>query len=264
MSKKTPAIEARSVHKSFRDADRSLKVLRGVDLAVNSGQAVAIVGVSGSGKSTLLHLLAGLDQPTKGRILISGKPYSVSGSEASALERAKSIGIVYQFHHLLPEFNALENVMLPGLVAGLSKSAAREKAGERLADAGLADRARHRPAKLSGGERQRALLALALAQEAPVMLLDEPTSSLDLAHQISVMNLVRNVQRRRGGTVLVAMHDLTLAAQYCDRLVMLAGGRSYAEGSPGVVLTRENISKVYGAQVLVLSHPQGGTPVILP
>ena len=119
-------------------------------------------------------------------------------------------------------------------------------------------------ASLSGGERQRAVVAMALAQEAPLMLLDEPTASLDLAHQTGIMDLVRSLPQGRDGSVIVAMHDLTLAAQYCDRLVMLAGGRSYADGRPGDVLTRENISAVYGANVFVLRHPQGGTPVILP
>jgi iron complex transport system ATP-binding protein len=117
---------------------------------------------------------------------------------------------------------------------------------------------------LSGGERQRALVAMALTQEAPVMLLDEPTSSLDLAHQVGVMDLVSKLRERRGGAVLVAMHDLTLAAQYCSRLILLADGRSCAEGAPQDVLTRTNISRVYGAEVFVLSHPQGGTPVVLP
>ena len=117
---------------------------------------------------------------------------------------------------------------------------------------------------LSGGERQRALFALALAQEAPLMLLDEPTSNLDLAHQTRVMDLVRDVQRQRRCTVVVAIHDLTLAAQYCDRLVMLDAGRRYAEGPPHTVLTRENISRVYGTEVHILAHPRGGTPVVLP
>ena len=117
---------------------------------------------------------------------------------------------------------------------------------------------------LSGGERQRAVVAMALAQEAQVMLLDEPTSSLDLAHQTGVMDLVKGIHRERGGAVLIAMHDLTLAAQYCHRLVMLAEGRSFAEGPPRDVLTEDNVSRVYGAEVRVLPHPVGGTPVVLP
>jgi iron complex transport system ATP-binding protein len=129
---------------------------------------------------------------------------------------------------------------------------------------GTADLADRPVGTLSGGERQRAMVAMALAQQAPFMLLDEPTASLDLAHQIGVMDLVKSIQEKRGGAIAVAMHDLTLAAQYCDRLFLLAEGRVHAEGTPESVLTKENISKVYGADVFVMPHPRDGTPVVLP
>ncbi len=224
MDKKTPAIEARSVHKSFKDADRSLKVLRGVDLSVYPGEAVAIVGVSGSGKSTLLHLLAGLDQPTKGQILLRGKPYSASGTEASALERAKSIGIVYQFHHLLPEFNALENIMLPGLVAQLSASEARKRAEERLADVGLADRARHRPAKLSGGERQRVAIARALMNDPSLVLADEPTGNLDADTARESTEMLWKSTLEMARSLIIVTHEPSIASK-ADRIFALERGK---------------------------------------
>jgi lipoprotein-releasing system ATP-binding protein len=224
MAKKTPAIEARALHKSFQDADRSLKVLRGADLSVYPGEAVAIVGVSGSGKSTLLHILAGLDQPTKGQILLNGNPYSVSGTEASALERARSIGIVYQFHHLLPEFNALENIMLPGLVAGLSASEARKRAEERLAEAGLADRAGHRPAKLSGGERQRVAIARALMNDPALVLADEPTGNLDAETARESTEMLWKSTLEKGRALIIVTHEPSIASK-AGRIFSLEKGR---------------------------------------
>lgn len=248
------------VHFSYRGAP----VLRGLCLKARTGELVGIVGPNGSGKTTLLRLISGVVRPSSGGI-------SVDGTDLAALkpsQRARLVAVVPQAPRLPPEFTALELVLLgrnPHL--GLLQWEGRRDLEAALAAmemTGILHLAKRPLGTLSGGERQRALVAMALAQEAPMLLLDEPTSSLDLAHQASIMDLVSAVQRERGGIALVAMHDLTLAAQYCQRLVMLAEGRAYADGPPQAVLTPENISRVYGAEVLVLAHPSSGTPVVLP
>jgi iron complex transport system ATP-binding protein len=239
-------------------------VLDGLDLDVREGEMVGVVGPNGAGKTTLLRLVTGVLRSSGGRILMGGTDMGA----LSPSERARLVSVVPQNPELPLSFSVLDLVMMgrnPHL---------RLLQWEGRGDLEIATRAmditetRHLAGRslgtLSGGERQRAVVAMALAQEAPFLLLDEPTSNLDLAHQTRVMDMVRDVQRRRGGGVLLAMHDLTLAAQYCDRLVLLADGRCYAEGAPGTVLTRESIARVYGTEVHVLSHPQGGTPVVLP
>ena len=248
------------VHFGYKDRP----VLQGLDMEARQGELVGIVGPNGAGKTTLLRMISGVLAPAQGRVSINGTDLSI----LKAGQRARLVSAVPQNPQLPQSFRVLEMVLMgrnPHLSLlqweGRRDLAIARQAMELTDTWHLADRAL---GSLSGGERQRALVALALAQDAPVLLLDEPTASLDLAHQTGIMDLVRDVQRRRGGTVVVAMHDLTLAAQYCDRLVMLAGGRSYAEGTPATVLTKENISEVYGASVFILPHPQGGTPVVLP
>jgi iron complex transport system ATP-binding protein len=239
-------------------------VLDGLHLEVREGEMLGVVGPNGSGKTTLIQLIGGTLSPSGGAISIHGSDLKELGPG----QRARLVSVVPQNPQLPLGFTVLQLVLLgrnPHLALlqwegrhdlEVAEWAMRLTDTHRFADRTLAT--------LSGGERQRALVAMALAQEAPVLLLDEPTSSLDLAHQVRMMDLVRRLHRQRGGAVLIAMHDLTLAAQYCTRLVLLAGGRSFAEGPPGEVLTRENISRVYGAEVHVLSHPQRGTPVVLP
>ena len=249
-----------NIHFAYKDRP----VLQGLDMSAQGGELVGIVGTNGAGKTTLLRMISGVLAPSQGCI-------SVNGTDLATLkagQRARLVSVVPQNPQLPLSFRVLELVLMgrnPHLKLlqweGRRDLAIARRSMELTDTWHLADRA---VGSLSGGERQRALVATALAQDAPVLLLDEPTASLDLAHQTGVMDLVRDVQRRRGGTVVVAMHDLTLAAQYCDRLVMLDGGRSYAQGPPGTVLTIENISNVYGASVFILPHPQGGTPVVLP
>ena len=248
------------IHFAYKDAF----TLNGLCLEAAEGELVGIVGPNGAGKSTLLRVISGVLEPTQGHIRFDG----VDLASLKPSQRARVVSTVPQSPQLPLHFRLLDLVMMgrnPYLRLleweGEKDLEISRKAMELTDTWNLADRL---IGSLSGGERQRGMVAMALAQEAPVLLLDEPTSSLDLAHQTGIMNLVRDVQRQRGGAIVVAMHDLTLAAQYCDRLVMLSEGRGYAEGAPGEVLTRENILRVYQANVLVLDHPLGGTPVVLP
>lgn len=253
-------IAVENIHFTYHNSP----VLDGLDLKVGKGELVGIVGPNGSGKTTLMRLISGVLRPSMGRIWLDGDDLAKLKPD----RRARLVSVVPQNPTLPLSFTVLDLVLMgrnPHL---------KLLQWERRSDVDIATQAMQLTetghlagrtlSTLSGGERQRAVVAMALAQEAPILLLDEPTSNLDLAHQIKVMQMVRGIQRKRGGTVLVSMHDLTLAAQYCDRLVMLAAGRSYAEGPPEMVLTRENIYKVYDAEVLVFPHPQGGTPVVLP
>jgi iron complex transport system ATP-binding protein len=225
---------------------------------------VGVVGPNGSGKTTLLRLISGVLSPTAGRIRIGGRDVA----ELTVSQRARLVSVVPQNPALPESFTVLELVLM-GRNAHLKllgwESRADLEVARRAMEATQTLELADRPlGEVSGGERQRAVVAMALAQEAPVLLLDEPTSSLDLAHQTGIMDLVAKVIKERGAAVLLAMHDLTLAAQYCDRLIMLAEGRCFAEGPPAAVLTAENIAAAYGADVFVLDHPQGGTPVVLP
>ena len=239
-------------------------VLNGLDLSVSEGEIVGLVGPNGSAKTTALRLVSGAIRPSGGSILIDGTDLDRLG----ARERGRLVSVVPQDPQLPLSFTVNELVMMgrtPHLRLfqweGRRDYEIAWTAMQRTAVAHLADRSLE---TLSGGERQRAVIAMALAQEAPLLLLDEPTSSLDLAHQIAVMELVRGLHRDREGAVLVAMHDLTLAARYCSRVVMLAEGSAYAEGAPGEVLTPDNISAVYGVEVVVMPHPTEGTPVVVP
>ena len=248
------------VHFTYNDGP----VLDGLDLDVGDGEMVGIAGPNGSGKTTLLRLVSGLLRSTGGRILIDG----VDVAALRASDRAKLVSVVPQDPRFPVGFSVVDLVLMgrnPHLKLlqweGPCDLAIATLAMEATGIDHLADR---RIETISGGERQRTVIAMALAQEAPLFLLDEPTASLDLAHQAGVMDMLRNLHKVRGGAILVAMHDLTLAAQYCNRLILLSDGRNYAQGQPEDVLTRENISKVYGVDVYVLPHPQGGGPIVVP
>jgi len=216
-------LEARALRKTFHEAGRELEVLRGVDFTVRAGQRIAIVGASGSGKTTLLQLLGGLDRPTSGQVIVGGQPISdLSEAEQGRLRNAK-IGFVYQFHHVLPEFTAQENVAMPLLVRGESPRKALSEAGRLLERVGLAERAQHRPGKLSGGERQRTAVARALATRPAVVLADEPTGNLDRPTGERVFDLLLELNAEAGTSLVVVTHDTALAARL-DQCLTLQDG----------------------------------------
>jgi lipoprotein-releasing system ATP-binding protein len=218
------ALEAEGLTRTFSSGDSSLEVLRGLDVVVSWGEIVAIVGPSGSGKSTLLHCLGGLDRPTSGTVRVEGEDLSKLGESKLARLRNEKVGFVFQFHHVLPDFSALENVMLPLLIAGQSRVQARERAQSLLAEVGLAARAGHAPAELSGGERQRVAVARALANEPSVVLADEPSGNLDVAHSAELHDLLCALRDRKATTFVIATHEPELAAR-ADRVLALRFGR---------------------------------------
>jgi lipoprotein-releasing system ATP-binding protein len=221
----TPAVAGRELYKTYVGGDGSaLHVLENAELSVAPGEVVAIIGESGSGKSTLLHLLGGLDQPTSGEVSISGRSLrKLSEDELSRL-RNERVGFVFQFHHLLREFTAEENVMMPQLIAGKAEREARKRARELLADVGLARRLEHKPTQLSGGEQQRVAVARALANEPVIILADEPSGNLDPSTSEQLHDLLFGVTVRHGSAMVVVTHDMNLAAR-ADRVLELEEGR---------------------------------------
>ncbi len=214
-----PILETRALCKSFPSGAESLHVLRGIDLTLSPGEFVSIVGVSGAGKSTLLHLLGGLDRPTSGNVVYRGNDLFSGSEEELADYRNARVGFVFQFHHLLPEFTAIENVLIPGWIRG-EQANDKEKAGALLAELGLADRGHHRPGQLSGGEQQRVALARALFLDPEIVLADEPTGNLDSATGQEIHDLILKINRARGTTFVIVTHNETLArtAHRCLRL----------------------------------------------
>jgi lipoprotein-releasing system ATP-binding protein len=218
-------LEAQALRKLYRGGDGApIEVLSDVDLAVARGEFVAIVGASGSGKSTLLHLLGALDTPTSGQVRLDGLRYDEQTAAALAAVRNRKIGFVFQFHHLLREFSALENVMMPLLIAGEAESQARSRAEELLAAVGLAGRMTHRPSQLSGGEQQRAAVARALAADPRVVLADEPSGNLDHANSERLHELFARLAREFETALVVVTHNRLLAGR-ADRVLSLEGGR---------------------------------------
>ena len=206
-----PLIFLHGINRHYRQGDSTLEILKGAELAAWGGQTVALVAPSGAGKSTLLHTAGLLERPDEGVILLGARDCGgMSDRERTAMRRAQ-LGFVYQFHHLLPEFSALENVMLPQMIAGVSRGAARARARELLALVGLAQRADHRPARLSGGEQQRVAIIRALANNPRVLLGDEPTGNLDVHTAEEVMAALIDLVRRTGLAALIATHNLALA-----------------------------------------------------
>jgi len=223
-------LEAEGLIREFREGDSTLRVLDGLSLTIRAGECIAIVGASGSGKTTLLQILGGLDRPTAGHVRIQGRDIHALGEAERGALRNRTMGFIYQFHHLLPEFSALENVAMPLLVRRVAVAEARERAAAVLAEVGLAQRLTHKPHQLSGGERQRAAVARALVTQPALVFADEPTGNLDGRNAEQVFELLLRLNRERQTSLVIVTHDLRLAARM-DRVLTLQQGKLLQEAS---------------------------------
>lgn len=216
-------ITAVDIQKSFRTEAGELQVLKNINLSIQEGEMVSITGASGAGKSTLMHILGALDRPTTGKVLFRGADVFSMDESSLALFRNRSIGFVFQFHHLLPEFNALENTMMPGLISNKPYADVQKKAQDLLGDLGLSRRLRHRPGELSGGEQQRVAVARALMQDSGLVLADEPTGNLDTATGNSLFELFLDLNKKKNITFVIVTHNISLSDR-CHRVLRMADG----------------------------------------
>ena len=216
-------LSAKNVSKTFRDGKRSVEVLRDINIVVKQAEMVAVVGTSGSGKSTLLHILGGLDSPNTGEVIVAGQNIHLLSIKKQGELRNQKLGFVYQFHHLLGEFSALENVTLPLIIGGMGEAKARNRAQEIINKVGLKDRASHTPAELSGGERQRIAIARAMVTRPACILADEPTGNLDHKTAQSVNDLMFELNRAENTSFLIVSHDLKLAQSMQTRYELVEG-----------------------------------------
>jgi len=222
--KQTPLIQVRGLQKVFKKSGAKIYALKGIDLVVEAGERLAIAGASGAGKTTLLHILGTLDRPTQGEFLYQGIDIFSRPEGALAELRNRDIGFVFQFYNLLPEFNALENTMMPALIQGIGKEEAQEQAEEILTEVGLKDRMQHKPGELSGGEQQRVAVARALVLRPALLLADEPTGNLDSKTGERIIRLIFSLNKAKGVTLIVVTHNEALAQRF-PRRIFLADGR---------------------------------------
>jgi lipoprotein-releasing system ATP-binding protein len=218
------ALRLTGIVRTFRQAGAALEILRGVDLSIAGGEMVALVGPSGAGKSTLLQIAGLLEAPDVGDVIVDGRSSRAMNEQARTVLRRHQLGFVYQFHHLLPEFTAAENIVLPQMIAGVSRADASRRAAELLASVGLAERADHRPARLSGGEQQRVAIVRAIANDPVVLFADEPTGNLDPVTADGVFGQLQTLVRRTGLAALIATHNIELARRM-DRTLSLQDGK---------------------------------------
>jgi len=222
--KQIPVLQVRGLQKVFKKGGTKIHALKGIDLVVEPGERVAIAGASGAGKTTLLHILGTLDRPTEGEVLYQGVDIFSRPERALASLRNRDIGFVFQFYNLLPEFNALENTMMPALIQGMGKKEAQQQAEEILTAVGLKDRMRHKPGELSGGEQQRVAVARALVLRPALLLADEPTGNLDSKTGERIIKLIFSLNQAKGVTLIIVTHNEALARRF-PRRIFLADGR---------------------------------------